>query len=247
VSSSLATFLFETANFLLLVGVLGWVFFRPVRGALERRRDALAGEREEAARLRRQAEAGVAELGERRQELEASLAALGERARAEAEREAERIVAEARERMQRERDRLETELVALRREQARAATADVATTAGTVLERLLARIDGPELASALTRAACRELQSRTPEARGEALGEVVVESASPLDETSRRELEETLGLRADRIRCRVVPELVAGTRLVTSVGLADASAAAVARRVTEELVRRIESEEAPRG
>ncbi|NJN47909.1 MAG: hypothetical protein HC808_17125, partial [Candidatus Competibacteraceae bacterium] len=30
----MATFLFEAANFLVLAGVLGWLFFKPVRQAL---------------------------------------------------------------------------------------------------------------------------------------------------------------------------------------------------------------------
>ena len=41
------TFAFETANFLILAGLLSWFFFRPVRGALERRRAAANAQLEE--------------------------------------------------------------------------------------------------------------------------------------------------------------------------------------------------------
>lgn len=242
-SASLATFLFETANFLLLVGVLGWAFFRPVRRALARRREALAAEKQEAAGLRQEAEAGFAELTARRRRFEASLDDLREEARAEGKQEAERVVEEAHARMQRERDALKAELTAQRRDNARALTRDAAATARAVLERLLERIDGPDLEGALARAACRELRERAPEARGEALGTVIVESATPLDEAGRARIRDALELPAEGPRFRVVPELVAGTRILTGVGVADASAAALARRVADELVRGLEREE----
>jgi hypothetical protein len=38
VSASWVTFAFEAANFLLLTALLAWLFFRPLRAALERRR-----------------------------------------------------------------------------------------------------------------------------------------------------------------------------------------------------------------
>ena len=66
-SASWVTFVFEAANFLVLAALLGRLFFRPVRDALERRRAELEGEREAARRVREEAEAALAEA--RRPEL----------------------------------------------------------------------------------------------------------------------------------------------------------------------------------
>ena len=42
-----ANFLFEAVNFLLLAGALGWLFFRPVRTALDAERERRAKEEAE--------------------------------------------------------------------------------------------------------------------------------------------------------------------------------------------------------
>jgi len=55
-SATWVTFLFEAANFLLLAAVLGWLFFRPVRDALERRRSELESEQRAATEARAEAE-----------------------------------------------------------------------------------------------------------------------------------------------------------------------------------------------
>jgi F0F1-type ATP synthase membrane subunit b/b' len=81
VSPTWSTFLFEMANFLLLAAVLGWLFFRPVRDALEKRRAGLEAEDREAAEKLAEAERLRAEAADRRSELEASLATLRASAR----------------------------------------------------------------------------------------------------------------------------------------------------------------------
>ncbi len=55
-SSALANFLFEAANFLLLAAALGWLLFKPVRRALDAERARHAREEDESKRLRAEAE-----------------------------------------------------------------------------------------------------------------------------------------------------------------------------------------------
>ena len=86
-SASWVTFLFEAANFLLLAALLGWLFFRPVREVLERRRSELESEQRAAADARAEAERALGEARSRRAELEGSLEELRERVQREAEAE----------------------------------------------------------------------------------------------------------------------------------------------------------------
>jgi F0F1-type ATP synthase membrane subunit b/b' len=85
VSPTWVTFAFEAANFALLAALLAWIFFRPVRAALERRRSQLEGEARAAAAAHEQAEreraAAIAQRSAQQAELEASRTRL----RAEAE------------------------------------------------------------------------------------------------------------------------------------------------------------------
>jgi len=66
VSPSLTTFLFEAVNFVVLTGVLGWLFFRPVQAAIERRRADLEAERRQADHIRAEAEHRLVEVADRR-------------------------------------------------------------------------------------------------------------------------------------------------------------------------------------
>jgi len=113
---------------------------------------------------------------------------------------------------------------ALQRGDGHAATLAVATAAGTVVERLLRQLDGPDVERGLIRAACRELQALD----GNDLGAVRVESAHPLDQATQDELTTALGKASRPLEFRVSPSLGAGIRISTSRGLVDASAAGLA-------------------
>jgi F-type H+-transporting ATPase subunit b len=243
VSPSLTTFLFEGANFVLLAAVLGWIFFRPVQAAIERRRAALEAERQEADRIRSEAERRLAEIEALRREVEVSLDPLRAEARAEAERQAAAILDGARKQGGEERTRLEGELAASRREHARTLARDAAAAARTLVMRLLVDIGGPDLDAALARAACQRLAA-IPEANR--TGSVEVEAARPLDAETRARFVEAAGPAAT-VRDRVVPELGAGVRVIASAGLVDASAAGLAAWAERELVARILPDEEARG
>jgi len=239
VSPSWATFFFEAANFLLLAALLGWVFFRPVRGALERRRAALEADASEANERRAQAERVLAEAAARQSELERSHASLRERAREEAELERARVLADAREQAQRERETLKAELVALRRGQARRIAADAAAAAREIVVRLLEQIQGPDLEQALVTAASREFAKL---AAGGPVDPVIVEAAGALDPAVLDALARAAGVARSEMSARRVPELGAGIRILTARGLIDASAAGLAAHAERALVARLDAE-----
>jgi F0F1-type ATP synthase membrane subunit b/b' len=240
VSPTVATFLFEAANFLALAAVLGWLFFRPVQDTLEKRRAELEAERRQAAEKLAEAERRLAEIEAQRREFSASLDSLRVRAQEQAEKEAERIIAGARSEGQHERERIQTELAALRHAHARTVARDAAAAAREVVVRLLAHIGGPDLEPALVHAACRELRTL---ADRDHLVPALVEASRPLQDQTRALLAEALGCQPSELRDRVVPELVGGVRVITNAGLVDASVAGLAAFAERALLARIDREE----
>jgi F0F1-type ATP synthase membrane subunit b/b' len=243
VSPSVATFLFEVANFVALAALLGWIFFRPVQASIERRRASLEGARREVEQMREAAKRELADVDARRRAVEASLEPLREEARREAERRATTIVEAAQSQAAEERARLDADLAARRREHARTLTRDAAAAARTLVVRLLAQIEGPDLDAALARAACRRL---TALAGTNGAGVVEVETARPLDAETLNLLREAAGPGAT-VKDRVIPELGAGVRVISGAGLIDASVAGLAAWAEQELVARLESDEGADG
>jgi F-type H+-transporting ATPase subunit b len=243
-SPSVATFLFESVNFLLLVVVLSWAFFRPVQRAIDARRDALAAERRAAERAREDAQRLLADAEKRSREIEGSLEPLREALRRNAESEAARLIADASREAEEERSALRAELERMRQVQACAVARDAAAAARTLVEMLLAEIDGPDLDLALARAAARRLGTLPPSATN---GQVLVESARPLADEALRVICDALGRASADRRLRVDPALIAGVRITTSCGLIDASASGMAHFAERELAARIEPEEGDHG
>jgi F0F1-type ATP synthase membrane subunit b/b' len=244
VSASWVTFLFEAANFLLLAAVLGWIFFRPVRDALERRRSELESEQQAAANARAEAENVLQHARERRNELEGSLEELRERVRREAETEAERLVEVARVQTQLERETLKGELDSQRRAQARSLVRDAAFAAREIVVRLLDEIEGPNLEHALLRTACRDLEKLRSSG---SLAPVVIESIRPLDDAVIATLAEAAGIGPADAARRVDPDLVAGLRVLTARGLVDASAKGLATQAERFLVDKLDRENSDHG
>jgi F-type H+-transporting ATPase subunit b len=222
VSPTLANFLFEAANFLLLSAALGWVLFKPVRRALDAERERHAKEEDEAKRLRAEAEALAQEARAVREAAEREGARQRSEALAAARAEAARIAEEARASEARERQRIEGELEARRHVEAVALADTMGRVAAESVRRLLLSVGGPSLDAALARAATAALRQLTPAARASA----TVESARALEADARGFLEEALGC---TVRERVVPDLGAGVRVTTPEGQVDASAESLAR------------------
>lgn len=228
-SPSLANFLFEAANFLLLAAALGWILFKPVRRALDRERERHAKEDEEQKRLRSEAESLAKEARATREANDRETAERRSELLASARKEAARIVDEARKTQAAERRAFDQELATTRNAQAAALAETVGRIAGASVARLLDAVEGPSLDVALVRAACAELQALPSSARGSAL----VESAHPLDAESRRLLGAALG---DRFKERTVAELLAGVRVTTSAGQVDATSLSLARHGAQAVI-----------
>jgi F0F1-type ATP synthase membrane subunit b/b' len=222
VSPSLANFLFEAANFLLLAAALGWLLFKPVRRALDAERERHDREAEEERRLRGEAEAMAREAALAREAASREAVRRREEILAAANREAAQLLEEARRARSAERRALERELELAREAQAAALAGDLGRIAGESVARLLERLEGPPLDAALVRAACEELRALPPSVRRSAL----VEVARPLDEQARGLLKAALG---GDFQERRVGELGAGVRVITSAGQVDATAASIAR------------------
>jgi len=129
-------------------------------------------------------------------------------------------------------------------ENARALARDAAFAAREIVVRLLEEMKGAELDQTLLRAACRELEELR--ASG-SLGNVVIESAAPLDRPALAAIAEAAGISPDTATHRVDPDLVVGVRVLTAKGLVDTSAAGLAAQAERVLVREIEREDADRG
>jgi F0F1-type ATP synthase membrane subunit b/b' len=237
VNDSLWTFVFETANFIGLAAVLAWLFFKPVRKALEDQRAKAMRQENEATQMFAEADRVREEMESQRQVLSLELEQTQTKAREVAKQEAEQIVAEARSRMERERATLTRESLHIEQAQTAKIASAVATVTHTTLKRFLQQMEGPELEQTLIKAACRELQTLS----NHSLTPVTVESAAPLDDESLELIKSSLGNAAVTTDFRVVPELKGGLRISTADGLIDASITGLAKFAEQSLSAEMES------
>lgn len=239
-SPSVANFLFELANVSLLALGLAWVFFAPVRRALDAERARHEEAERETARLREEA----ASAAERARSAQGAAERELERRRAEilaaARAEAQRMVEDARRGEEASRSALARELEAARRAQTEAVIEDVARIVAESVRRLLVTLQGPALDVALVRAACEPLRVLPLTARRAAF----VESARALPSDATRLLEEALGAAPE---VRVVAELGAGVRITTPAGQIDASASSVVREAARAAHAALEASRPERG
>jgi F-type H+-transporting ATPase subunit b len=237
VSPSLTTFVFEVANFLGLALVLAWLFFKPVRKALEDQQARARAQEEEAARRLAEADGVRKEVEAQRRRLEAEADETRARAKEAAGKEAEAILAEARAHAEHERTETKRQALNIERAQLAALARSVATVAQEAVQRLLGQLQGPELERALLQAACRQLQGFADRPRAP----VVVESASPLDPSARQQIESALGREKPAVEFRVVEELGGGLRIRTAQGLIDASIDGLANFAERSLLDELEA------
>lgn len=240
-SATWVTFFFEGANFLLLAALLGWLFFRPVRAALEKRRSQYEAEQKAAEVARQEAERLLADAQVQRAKLEGSMEELRQRLEREAEAERDRLIAAARAQTQREHETRKQELVAQRRAQTQTLARDAAHAAVQIVVHLLDQMQGPELEQTLLAAACRELEKLRSAGP---LAPVVIESVRPLGDDAVDAFVEATGLAAADLTCRLDPELVAGVRVLTAKGLVDLSAAGLAAQAERVLNEKLDREKA---
>lgn len=228
-STALANFLFEAVNVLLLAAALGYFFFKPVRAALDRERDQRAQADAEVARLRAEAEELTGRAKASWAAADAQITEHRERLLSAARAEVARLKEQARSEQTSERQAFDKDLRAAREAQTDELAAAVGEVAAAGVRRLLDSVAGPDLDTALVRAAVEELR-RTPSATGGTL----VECPRPLGAGARAELAAVLG---PDFAERIVPELGAGVRVTTGAGQVDATAAGFARLAAREVAR----------
>lgn len=231
-SPALANFLFEVVNFLLLAGALGYLFFRPVREALDREREGRMKLDQERARLLEEAESLNREARIARQTVDEELELRRERLLSAAQLDLARLHDRAEQAQSAQRNAFEQELSAAREAETHALAATLGRLAAASVTRLLGSIDGPDLDASLVRAACAELRRIPKSARTS----VSIEAAHPLSADSRTQLEELLG---PSLSVRLVDALGAGVRITTGVGQIDATAVAFARLAAREVTQAV--------
>jgi F-type H+-transporting ATPase subunit b len=219
---NLWTFLFEALNFLVLVFILHRVLYRPLRDAIDRRR-------QDEARARTDAEKARAETADMRRRLEENEAHLEEerqdmlrRAAAEVETVRRKLLAEADETARRRRQEAEAALQRERTEALDALRGDLTHLAVDFAERLLRESCDASLHRQLALHLAESLEA-VPEPERERLHRewqpqdgVVIEAAAELNGTTRERLGTAVGgLLGSKVRPEFVvrPELLAGVRL----------------------------------
>lgn len=230
---SLWTFAFEIANFVMLAGLLGWFFFKPVRNAIEQQQD-------EARQLEEQSKAKLAyaeniekELNQKREHVSQELEEMRAAAKRSADREGEQIIAKARADAIEELAQLKGRKIQIEQAQARQLAKFISDKTTNVISKLLKDIDGPDLESALLQASIRQLEPIS----SSRLAPVSVETATELDAESKIRLCEAIHQPQDSVLFLVIPELIGGLRVSTSQGLVDASIAGLARYAEQELTK----------
>lgn len=231
-SPSLTTFLFETANFLALVALLTWLFFKPVRNAIETQRVKLQTQAEEAAQQLSDAEHIRQEIAAQRQQLTAELERMRAETHTAAQQEADTLLTATRAQLERERAALRRDALNLEKAQTAKLARALASAAYSTIKRFFEQMEGPELEELLLKAACRELRLLARDT----LGPVTIESTAPLSTEATQMITCAMGTPHDTVDVRVVPELVAGVRMTTRHGLIDASVAGLAHFAEQSLV-----------
>jgi F-type H+-transporting ATPase subunit b len=237
VNDSLWTFAFEIANFVALAAVLAWLFFKPVRKAIEDQQAKARRLEEDAAQKLADAKRVGEEIDSQRQALASELEAMRSKVREAAKQEAEQILAEARAHAERERATLKRDALHIERAQTAKIASAVATATHDTMQRFLQQLEGPELEQTLIKAVCRELQTFS----NNSLAPVTIESATSLDNEARELVNSSLGTAAKTAVFRVVPELKGGLRISTAHGLIDASATGLANFAEQSLSAEMES------
>lgn len=234
-SPTVTTFLFEVANFLILAGALTWLLFRPVRAAIEKRREHIAEAEQQSTEKLAEAERTRREIEQRLARLDEEIREKRDSAKQTATQEAEQIVSEARAAAQRERASLKRQLHNLEHARIENISKIVAATAGQAVGRLLHDVAETDLDGALVRQACHQLQTFD----GNSLAPVIVESARELSAEERQAIENAAGPAGESVDYRITEELKMGLRISTNRGLIDLSDAGLAEYTERALASRL--------
>jgi F-type H+-transporting ATPase subunit b len=228
------TFLFQVINFLVLVAVLRWLLYRPLREAIDRRREANASAQADAEAARREAAALQAKLDQELADLERRREAVIREARERAEVERQSLLADTEGDIRRRREEVEQQFARERDEALRSLRAELVHSAVEMAGRILSEASDSALQRQLAGRLVEELGRIPDEERRRLRGEwedgeaAVVETAAELNGDSLRELGVAIKSLAGRpldITVRVRPVLLGGVRLRIGGHVWDASIA----------------------
>jgi F-type H+-transporting ATPase subunit b len=228
------TFLFQVINFLVLVAILRWLLYRPLREAIDRRREANAKAQADAEAARREAAALQAKLDQQLADLDRKRAEVIREARERAEGERQALLADAEGAIRRRREEVEQQLGCERDEALRSLRAELVHSAVEMAGRLLSEAADATLQHQLAVRLVDELRRIPEEERLRLCGEwddgeaAVVESASELNGELLHDLGgaiESLAGRPLGVSVQVRPELLGGVRLRIGGHVWDASMA----------------------
>jgi F-type H+-transporting ATPase subunit b len=241
VSPRVITFLYEAVNFAVLAALLGWLFFKPAREALEQYRRRHEEALQNAEKIRADAERLRAEIDAQRASLNTELSRLRAEELASARRRGQEILTEAEALASRKQTDAMRRVRHLEEAQASQLGQAAAGAAASVVARLLERLDSPGLDSGLVRSACGELE-KIPKA---SLSPVRIETARPLAPEDRAAIEAALSGVIPAPAYHVDDVLGAGIRIWTSQGLIDASIAGLSLHAEQALRSELNHQAAP--
>jgi len=231
---NLWTFLIEIVNFAVLAYILHRLLYRPLRDAIDKRRDANARAQADAEQARTDALAMRQELEAKLTELEAQRQQTIEEARQRGEAERRKLLADAEQVMQRRQQELLQALERQRDEARRSLGLELRASAVELAERLLREAAGVALSQQLATHLLETLQhlsdSQREQLRRDTVSSdgAVVETAEPLDERLLGKIKHAVAAAVGRhvsVSVRDAPKLVAGVRLRIGGHVWDASVA----------------------
>ncbi|MGP0069374.1 MAG: F0F1 ATP synthase subunit delta [Isosphaeraceae bacterium] len=217
------TFLFQVVNFLVLVAILRWRLYEPLRDAIDRRREANEKARNDAVSARREAAGLQATLTPQQlADLDRQREAVIQEAHARAETERQPLIAQTEQSIRRHRAEVDQQFAREREEALRSLRAELVHSAVEMAERLLSEASGSMLQRQLTVELIEELR-RIPDDDRQRLRDewedgdaAVVETASDLNGEVLHDLggaTESLAGRPLGVSVQVEPALLGGVRL----------------------------------
>lgn len=231
---NLWTFLFEIVNFAVLAYVLHRLLYRPLRDAIDKRREANARAQAEAEQAHADAVALQKKLEAQLTEMDAQRQKAIEEARELGETERRKLLAEGEKTLERRKQELTQAMEREREEALRALQAEVKTSAVQLAERLLREASGTRLSRQLAVHLVETLKQLPESQRAQLRREwtssdgAVVETAEPMDESLRGEISDAVAAVVGQkvsLAVQDAPTLVAGVRLRIGGHVWDASLA----------------------
>ena len=236
-SESLVTFVYELANFVIFVGLLGWLFMKPVRVFLDEQAQRNADAQQQARQNLAESESLREQLSQQRAQFALKAEQQRQSILQESRREAQVLMDEAKQQIADQQEQLRREAKKIQQGQLAAMSDMIATATSHAVSHLLSQIDGPPLESALVDSACRQLRENRPDPQVR----IVIECVTEPGEELRQQVAQSAGLASPdaNLQCRVVHDLIGGIRIQTSLGMIDHSIAGLSQFVEQVLQREL--------